>query len=90
MPIRSGLSHAMSAFLAILVSAYLNAHSTILQDVTDAVGKVIVEITAVQLDSTVAGLVAITSVLTFLWGVAYHHIRHGRAQGGNGIEIIQL
>jgi hypothetical protein len=52
----------MSAFLAILVSAYLNAHSTILQDVTDAVGKVIVEITAVQLDSTVAGLVAITSV----------------------------
>lgn len=90
MPIRSGLSHAVSAFLSVLISAYLSAHSAQLQKVTEGVGKFIVEITAVPLDSTVAGLIVITTVLTFFWGVAYHHIRHGRGESQNGIEVIRL
>lgn len=91
MPIRSGLSHAVAGFCGILLSAYLSAHSTLINAYTESTGTFVVEITAVPLEPEIAGLVATMSVLTFIWGVAYHYARHGRSEASSGnVEIIKI
>lgn len=76
----SGLSHAVAAFLSIIIGAllsnFLSAHSALLNRFSEGVGGVIVGITGISLSEDVTGLLLVSTVLAFFWGVAYHHARH--------------
>lgn len=80
MPTKSGLSHGLAAFMSIIlgtiISNYLSAHETILTNVTKIAGEIIVGVLGLNQLSTVAGMLLISSILAFLWGVAYHVARH--------------
>jgi hypothetical protein len=80
MPAKSGASHAVAAFLSIIIgsflSNYLAAHESVLTGVTRAVGDRLVTTLGVPAPEVVAGMLVVSSVLAFLWGVAYHLARH--------------
>jgi hypothetical protein len=80
MPAKSGASHAGAAFLSIvigsLLSNYLSAHSTVIQDATTTVGANVQTVTGLAVSPTLVGLATIGTVLSFVWGVAYHLSRH--------------
>lgn len=85
MPAKSGVSHAVAAFVALLISPYLKAFALLVVDEQDV-------ITAVQMaaqqaaerpeipfsaDVASLGLYLVGSFcLVFLWGYAYHYKRH--------------
>jgi hypothetical protein len=80
MPTKSGLSHGLAAFISIIlgtmINNYLSAHETILMNVTRTAGEIIVSTLGLNQLKTVAGMLVISSILAFLWGVAYHIARH--------------
>jgi len=80
MPAKSGASHGLAAFTTIILGAmisnFLNAHSQILREFSSVVGGIATAVTGVDLSNTLAGLLVVATVLSFLWGVAYHLARH--------------
>lgn len=85
MPAKSGASHALASFITIilgtLISNYLNAHSNLLWGITRSVGGVVIGVTGLSLPEVVTGIAVVSTVLSFLWGVAYHISRHGLNSG---------
>lgn len=69
----------MAAFLSIIIGAFisnfLSAHIGILNAVSERVGKLITNLTGAVVSVEAAGLLAISTFLAFLWGVAYHYAR---------------
>jgi len=81
MPAKSGASHALAAFLSIilgaLISNFISAHTELLTDLSSVTGQLIVGITGTSLPEEVSGLLLVSTFLAFLWGLAYHYARHG-------------
>jgi hypothetical protein len=79
MPVKSGLSHGLAAFLSIIIgsllSTYLNTHSSFIRDSTEVVGRQLAGFLSVQVPAFVGGVVVIATFLSFGWGVAYHFSR---------------
>jgi len=81
MPAKSGVSHALASFVTIILGAfisnYLSAHLGVLWGITRSVGGIIAGVTGLNMPEVVTGIVVVSTVLSFLWGVAYHVSRHG-------------
>lgn len=80
MPAKSGLSHGFAAFMSIIlgsiISNYLSAHETIFTNITQTTGELVISALGLNQSRTVAGMLLISSVLAFLWGMTYHVARH--------------
>lgn len=80
MPAKSGASHAGAAFLSIvlgaLISNVLSAHAGLLGDVVEGVGSLVASVPVISLSEDVTGLLVVSTLLAFLWGVAYHYSEH--------------
>jgi hypothetical protein len=80
MPAKSGFSHAFAAFTSIIIgsllSNYLAAHESVLTEVTRTAGRFLTTTIGVPTSSTVGGMLLVSSILAFAWGVAYHVARH--------------
>lgn len=80
MPAKSGASHALASFTTILIGAVitnlLSAHSGLLREFSATVGDSVTSVSGVDVSNTLVGLVVVATVLSFLWGVAYHYARH--------------
>lgn len=80
MPTKSGASHALAAFTTILLGAvisnFLNAHSRSLRSLSRTVGELVTPVLGITVSNTVAGMLIIATVLSFVWGIAYHVARH--------------
>lgn len=81
MAITSGSSHASAAFVSILlgsvISELLGTHGGLFYRGAALVGNRVGRYLGVPLAPETVGLLTIAVVLSFLWGVAYHHARHG-------------
>ena len=79
MPVKSGLSHGLAAFLSIilgsLLSTYLNTHSGLIRGGTEFVGRQLGVILGIEVPAFVGGVVVIATLLSFGWGIAYHFSR---------------
>lgn len=89
MPAKSGASHAMAAFLSIIlgsiISNFLSAHTDLLTNLSERIGGGFAGAIGVSsLPENAMGLIIISTVLAFLWGVAYHHARHRTSDRKNG------
>lgn len=80
MPAKSGFSHAFAAFASIIIgsflSNYLAAHESVLTNMTQTAGRWLTATIGVPASSTVVGMLLVSSILAFVWGVAYHVARH--------------
>lgn len=80
MPAKSGLSHGLAAFTAIIlgsfISNWLAAHESVLTGLTVSVGQVVTGLVGIEASDTLAGLVVVGFWLAFVWGLAYHVARH--------------
>jgi hypothetical protein len=77
MPLQSGLSHAGSGVLTVLLGAYLSAHSDLLRTFSVWIGGIVTTVLGVPLSQRVAGVLVVMAAVMFLWGVGYHYTRHG-------------
>lgn len=85
MALKSGGSHAIAAFLSVVfgsvLSGYLSAHAGLISRVTETVGvtvlELVSEVASVEIPEAVAGVLTVSVVLSFAWGVVYHYARHG-------------
>lgn len=82
MPVASGASHGVSAFITLLVGTIL---SKFVWDLTPPVGEVALQIITfiqsmtganIPTDEQFAGTVVVMIILSFAWGVVYHIRRH--------------
>lgn len=77
----SGASHAGAALITIILGAtiksLLGSHTELINDISEGIGSTIASVTGASLPEELAGILVISTVLAFLWGVAYHHARHG-------------
>lgn len=84
MATKSGASHAGAAFLSVVLGALfkniLDIHAGIITDLSASFGSIITTIPGVSLSENVTGFLAISTILAFLWGVAYHYTRHRKGQ----------
>jgi hypothetical protein len=75
----------MAAFLSIIIGAFisnfLSAHVGILAAASERVGGMMTGLTGAVVPEEAAGLLAISTFLAFLWGVAYHYARQRSAAG---------
>jgi hypothetical protein len=95
MPAKSGASHASAAFLSIvlgaLISNVLSAHAGLLGDTVEGVGSLVATIPGLSLSEDVTGLLVVSTLLAFLWGVAYHYSQHsGRSSRKNYMSSEQF
>lgn len=85
MPAKTGASHAVASFTTIvlgaLISNYLSTHSELIHGTTVRVGETLVSLAGLSLPETVTGFLLISTLLSFVWGVAYHVSRHGTDDG---------
>jgi len=85
MPAKSGASHATAAFVSIVIGAFISdflaAHAEVLTAASERIGRAIAELTGAVVPEEVAGLLAISTFLAFLWGVAYHYPNQRSATG---------
>lgn len=81
MPAKTGASHAVASFTTIilgaLISNYLSTHSELLWGLTHTAGETVTTLVGLHLPETLTGILVIASILSFLWGIAYHFSRHG-------------
>lgn len=83
MPAKTGGSHAIAAFVSLLVgtmiSKYLWSVAPPLGEASLTVMRLLRETTGatIPVDDTLAGAVIVMVVLSFIWGVVYHVGRHG-------------
>lgn len=86
MPAKTGASHAIASFTTIILGAfisnYLSTHSEVLWGLTHTAGDTVTSLVGLDLPEVMTGILVIASLLSFLWGVAYHFSRSG-ASGGN-------
>jgi membrane protease YdiL (CAAX protease family) len=86
MPAKTGASHAIASFITIILGAfisnYLSTHSGVLWGLTHAAGGAVASLVGLDLPEVMTGVLVVATILSFLWGVAYHYQRHG--VGGNG------
>ena len=80
MPATSGASHAGAAFVTILLGAtiksLLGSHTDLINDLSESIGSTIGSTVGASVPEELAGVLVISTVLAFLWGIAYHHARH--------------
>lgn len=80
MPAKSGISHAFAAFTSIIlgtfISNYLESHGPVITDITRTVGEVVIKSIGLSYSKTITGLLIISTILSFFWGVTYHIARH--------------
>jgi len=81
MPLQSGLSHAGSGVLTVLLGAYLSAHSDLLRTFSVWVGGIVTTVLGVPLSQRIAGVLVVMATVMFLWGIGYHYTRHGFGDG---------
>lgn len=86
MPARTGVSHALSAVLVLLLSPFIQTFAETLMEkqefvpALEAVARAVSEHPGVPYSAdtvTTAVFFATAGVITFVWGVAYHLNRHG-------------
>lgn len=82
MPVKSGASHTGAALSSLLIGGVLNsyftAHASTVAKAVQSIGVTLVEATGLPVSPDVSGLIVVVSVLSFIWGIAYHHGRHSR------------
>jgi hypothetical protein len=82
MPVKTGLSHALAAFVSLVVgtmlSKYVWTYTPSLATAGRTVGTYVTALSGVPLSREAAGGLVVVVLLSFLWGVAYHVGRHGR------------
>jgi hypothetical protein len=87
MPAKTGASHAVASFVTIIIGAflsnYLSTHSSVLWGLTRRAGDAVTSLLGIRLPEVMIGIVVIATVLSFLWGIAYHYSRHGVSEGSN-------
>jgi hypothetical protein len=78
-PTKTGGSHALAAFVSIvlgsLISNFLAAHTGLLTALSRSVGSVVTSVLGVSVPWRVTGMAVIATGLAFVWGVAYHYSR---------------
>ncbi|QGX95647.1 hypothetical protein EI982_13010 [Haloplanus rallus] len=81
MPAKTGASHAMSAFVSLIVgtvlSKYVWTYTPPLAEAGAVVGRHLVTLIGVPLSRELTGGFVVVLALSFLWGVLYHVTRHG-------------
>jgi hypothetical protein len=81
MPAKTGGSHALSAFVSMVVgtvlSKYIWEFTPPLARLGAFVGDVLAAATGVTFSDQQAGGLVVVVGLSFLWGVVYHVTRHG-------------
>lgn len=77
----SGASHAIAAFIGILISGlisnFLGTYATVFTDLGGVIGETVTGMLGVSLPATTTGHLLVATILAFAWGVAYHYARHG-------------
>jgi VIT1/CCC1 family predicted Fe2+/Mn2+ transporter len=85
MPAKTGASHAVASFTTIILGAfisnYLSAHSSVLWGLTQSVGGTVTSVVGLDLPEVMTGVLVVATMLSFVWGVAYHFSRHGPGDG---------
>lgn len=84
MPAKSGGSHAaasfVSVFLGTIFSVYLHAHKGIARRLSDTVGSIVNSLlgpeAAAAFSNRIAGILVLSVMISFAWGMAYHYARH--------------
>lgn len=81
MPAKTGASHAIASFTTIILGAfisnYLSTHSSVLWGLTHSAGETVTSLFGLDIPEVMTGILVIASLLSFLWGLAYHFSRHG-------------
>lgn len=81
MPVKTGTSHALAAFVSLIVgsmlSKYVWAYTPPLAEAGATVGRLLEPLIGAPLSREVAGGLVLFLALSFLWGVVYHLGRHG-------------
>ena len=81
MPAKTGASHAIASFTTIILGAfisnYLSTHSSVLWGLTHRAGDMVTSLVGLDLPEVMTGILVVASILSFLWGIAYHFSRHG-------------
>jgi hypothetical protein len=79
-PAKSGASHALAAFLSIVLgsvlSDFISSYSGLMTTASESAGGTITGTTGITLSENAVGLLTIPTALSFLWGVAYHRARY--------------
>ncbi|WP_136686787.1 ribonuclease P Rpr2/Rpp21/SNM1 subunit family protein [Halorhabdus amylolytica] len=85
MPAKTGASHAVAAFVSILlgglISDLLGTYATAFTDLGRVIGRPVASTIGLAIPATTTGHLLIATVLAFGWGVAYHYARHGDDDG---------
>ena len=80
MPAKSGASHSFAALISIVIgsviSSYIEMYVEPVARMTNRVGAIVTSDLGMPLSEEVSGMLVIVSLLSFIWGVAYHFARH--------------
>lgn len=80
MPAKTGGSHALSAFVSMVVgtvlSKYIWEFAPPLAAVGEAVGAAVEAVTGASMPRELTGALVVVVGLSFAWGVVYHLMRH--------------
>jgi len=81
MPAKTGTSHALAAFVSLVVgsmlSKYVWTYTPPLAEAGAAIGRLLAPLLGTPLSREVAGGLLLVLALSFVWGVVYHLGRHG-------------
>jgi hypothetical protein len=81
MPAKTGASHALGAFVSLIVgsvlSKYVWTYTPPLAEASAAVGRSVAAVVGTPLPRDLAGGLVVVVGLSFVWGVVYHLGRHG-------------
>ncbi|WP_338740688.1 hypothetical protein [Haloplanus salilacus] len=81
MPAKTGTSHALSAFVSLIVgsmlSKYVWTYTPSLAEAGATIGRQLELLIGAPLPREMAGGLVVVVLLSFLWGVVYHVGRHG-------------
>ena len=90
MPAKTGGSHALAAFVSMVVgtvlSKYIWTYTPPLAKVGAAVGDGLRAVTGVGLSHQQAGALVVVLALSFAWGVVYHVARDSAGNGNSKYE----
>jgi|GEM_PF-716766 len=87
MPAKTGGSHALSAFVSMVVGTMLSKYIWTFTPPLAAVGAAIADVLAVvgvELSHQQSGAIVVVVGLSFIWGVVYHVTRHGDGGDSRG------
>ncbi|WP_251342112.1 hypothetical protein [Haloplanus halophilus] len=85
MPAKTGASHALSAFVSLIVgtmlSKYIWTYTPPLAEAGAVAGRHLSAVVGTPLSRDVTGGLVVVLLLSFVWGVLYHFARHGDGDG---------